>query len=86
VDGLGGTTREFIVTSVWISMLSQIPCGRDGVEGIWTATEMVGVAEELVCWQALVWVIETPGGQVRVVQENGREMFHERKRSGCGCG
>jgi hypothetical protein len=40
---------------------------------------MVGVVGELVCWQILVWVVETPGGQVRVVQENGRGAFRERK-------
>jgi hypothetical protein len=45
-----------------------------------------GVAGELVCWQALVRVVETPGGRIRVVQENRRGAFHERKRSGCGCG
>jgi hypothetical protein len=39
----------------------------------------LGVVEELVRWQALVWVVETPGGQVRVVQENRRGVFHERK-------
>jgi hypothetical protein len=30
-------------------------------------TLLAYVVEELVCWQILIWVIETPGGQIRVV-------------------
>jgi hypothetical protein len=37
------------------------------------------VVEELVSWQALVWVVKTLDGQVRVVQENGRGAFYKRK-------
>jgi hypothetical protein len=32
---------------------------------------LYGVAEELICWQVLVWVVRTPEGWLQVVIEKG---------------